>query len=342
MNFDDILKEHLKKYPDMQPSDAVKLAYQSCFGPEHMITDPTAAVSRIKAEYAQAEHTDMPRVECLGRFSRLYLDSEFSDAELSLIGKMFVSSARLPKGDMRELYGMLGRIEYFAELGQMSFSGSDFRKFRAEYEAFGCPAIRHSEGYREKYQPSYRLIDSRYVRLLPLIFELTRRDKTILAIDGRAASGKTTAAYLLAELFDGQVIHLDDFFLPFDMRTVERLSEPGGNMHRERFMSEVVEKLGSELSYRVFDCSTGEYKNEPRRIPASRLTVCEGAYSLHPELGKYYDLAVFSTIGKDEQKQRIIARNGMQLWRKFHDHWIPMEECYFEVTRLRERCDFII
>ena len=50
-----------------------------------------------------------------------------------------------------------------------------------------------------------------------------------LAIDGMAASGKSTLACKLAEEFGGEVIHMDDFFLPMDLRTAERLEEPGGN-----------------------------------------------------------------------------------------------------------------
>ena len=32
---------------------------------------------------------------------------------------------------------------------------------------------------------------------------------------------------------------MDDFFLPMELRTAERLEEPGGNVHYERFSAEV-------------------------------------------------------------------------------------------------------
>lgn len=342
MSFDAVLTEHSKKYPDMQPCDAAKLAYQACFGPEHMIKDCDAALLYLKNEYSQSPKSSRLYTEKLGRFSRIYLDSPFSEDELDLIGRMFIASAALPKGDSCELSHMLDQIEHFAAARSFNFTQDEFQSFRAEYEAVGCPALHHSESYRKAYRPSYRLIDTQYIRLLPLIFELARREHTVLAIDGSAASGKTTAAELLSGLFDCQIIHLDDFFLPPEMRTAERLAEPGGNMHRERFRSEVVEKLGSELSYRIFDCSTGKYKSEPKHISKARLTICEGAYSTLPELGKYYDISVFSTIGEDEQRERIIERNGEALWKSFRDLWIPLEERYFEASKIRERCDFII
>ena len=64
--------------------------------------------------------------------------------------------------------------------------------------------------------------------------------RTVIAIDGSCASGKSTLADEIKELFGGTVIQADSFFLPADMRTAERLSEPGGNFHRERFCDEVI------------------------------------------------------------------------------------------------------
>ena len=54
--------------------------------------------------------------------------------------------------------------------------------------------------------------------------------RAVIAIDGMAASGKSTLAARLAEELDGCVIHMDDFFLPPELRTQERLSSPGGNV----------------------------------------------------------------------------------------------------------------
>ncbi|MCL1877401.1 MAG: hypothetical protein FWF80_00945, partial [Defluviitaleaceae bacterium] len=65
-------------------------------------------------------------------------------------------------------------------------------------------------------------------------------DARVIAIDGRSASGKTTLASELAAQTGASVIHMDDFFLPQDLRTEERLNTPGGNVHHERFASEVL------------------------------------------------------------------------------------------------------
>ena len=90
-----------------------------------------------------------------------------------------------------------------------------------------------------------------------------------------AAAGKTTAALMLQQKIAAErgltsakeieqkikIIHMDDFFLPPKLRTEARLNEPGGNVHYERFMEEVVMKLRSEecFEYRIFDCHVMDY-----------------------------------------------------------------------------------
>ena len=73
-----------------------------------------------------------------------------------------------------------------------------------------------------------------YLRLMPILERIAGRQDAkpvyIIALDGRAASGKTTMARQLAELLDAEIIHMDDFFLPMELRTEQRLATPGGNV----------------------------------------------------------------------------------------------------------------
>ena len=80
---------------------------------------------------------------------------------------------------------------------------------------------------------------------------------THLAIDGLCGSGKSTLGALLASVYDCNLFHADDFYLPKELRTPERYAAPGGNVHWERIRSEILEplKTGKPFSYRKFDCS---------------------------------------------------------------------------------------
>lgn len=164
-----------------------------------------------------------------------------------------------------------------------------------------------------------------------------------IAIDGRCASGKSTLAERLAELTGGGVIHMDDFFLPVELRSKARAEEPGGNVHYERFMEEVLPHLksGERFTYRRFDCHCMDY-NGVREVAASRYRIVEGAYSHHPKLGDYADILVFSDVEAEEQLARIRERNGEEAAAQFKARWIPLEERYFEAYDIAGRADLCV
>ena len=59
---------------------------------------------------------------------------------------------------------------------------------------------------------------------------MSQKERVIVAIDGNCTAGKTSLAGRLAELYDCNVIHMDDFFLRPEQRTPERYAEVGGNV----------------------------------------------------------------------------------------------------------------
>lgn len=171
---------------------------------------------------------------------------------------------------------------------------------------------------------------------------LARKASVIVAIDGRCASGKTTLAAALAQRYDCNLFHMDDFFLRPEQRTPERFAEPGGNVDYERFAEELLQPLKSGLpfSYRAFDCSTFTL-SQPVSVIPKKLTIIEGTYSLHPHFGDVQDLKVFLSVSPQVQRQRILQRPSFLHERFFRD-WIPMEEQYFSGFRIREKCDLLL
>ena len=158
---------------------------------------------------------------------------------------------------------------------------------------------------------------------------LTQKDTVIVAIDGKCTSGKTTLASKLAELYDCNVFHMDDFFLRPEQRTPERFAEVGGNVDYERFLEEVLLPLKSSktFSYRPFDCKTFTL-SDPVIVTPKRLNIIEGTYSQHPYFGNPYDLKILLTIDEETQRRRILDRPEF-LHKRFFEEWIPMENRYF-------------
>jgi uridine kinase len=172
--------------------------------------------------------------------------------------------------------------------------------------------------------------------------KLNKKRNLIIAIDGPCASGKTTLAQALKEMFNCNVIPVDDFFLQPHQRTQERLDTPGGNFDKARLIKEVITPLknGAVFSYRPYDCKTGTL-SEPVMIEPKALTLIEGVYACHPELSANYDIRIFVKTDKATQLERLKKRSPRML-NRFIFEWIPMEEKYFSVFKIEDVCDFVI
>lgn len=170
---------------------------------------------------------------------------------------------------------------------------------------------------------------------------IRQKGRAVFAIDGRCASGKTTAARKISQALPCTVFHADDFFLRPEQRTAERYASPGGNFDRERFLEEVLLPAvnGKAVNYRPFDCKAMKLL-EAQVIHPEKIIIVEGAYCCHPELWDYYDRRIFFTVSPEEQISRIRKRNGDTL-KMFIDRWIPLEERYFKEYDIAQRCDLI-
>lgn len=164
----------------------------------------------------------------------------------------------------------------------------------------------------------------------------------LVAIDGPCTSGKTTLARLLAGEFDCNVFHMDDFFLRPEQRTPERLAQIGGNVDYERFQEEVLKPVleGRPVCYRRYDCGQKTLADQVL-APVRRLNLIEGSYSLHPYFGNCYDLAYCLAIDPEEQKMRILRRNGESMLERFVSEWIPKENAYLDTFKIRETADVL-
>ncbi len=179
--------------------------------------------------------------------------------------------------------------------------------------------------------------------LAPLTERIMRADKPlVIALDGFCASGKTTLAAELADRYGARVIHTDDFYLPLEMRSEERYAQPGGTIHYERLKAEVVDRLGEpSLTYGVF---SHEVMGIVRHVtlPLADITVIEGAYASHPYFGDYAAVRLFMETDPDEQRRRILLRNGPERLKLFEERWIPYERRYEAAFGIRSRADILI
>lgn len=339
---------HCRRYPSLQPQDLFKYLYQSAFGCEHLLASRENAVAYIKREYDTLSQQEYSVIEPLdGAYSRVSLSVLKNGMRAETLGCLFCRSARCEPDGKASLLEKIQVANEIAMEGLLPFSDSELANALEKWRAEGYSALHHSAVFREAYHPSYRVIANTYVDFLPLLAKidslLLKKSSAVIAIEGGSASGKTTLAKLLEDVYGCTVLHTDDFFLRPEQRTARRLAEVGGNMDRERFLQEILEPLhqGKTITYSPFDCSK-QTLSQSVSVTPTPLTVIEGTYSMHTDLAPYYDFSVFLDIAPNYQKARILKRNTPRLAKRFFDEWIPLEKKYFEGMKAASRCDLVI
>lgn len=343
--------EIIQRYPLTQTEDVFKALFQSVFGCEHLVKAEPSVMQRIIDELPEAQKdTSEENVEFLGRdYCRAHLKviSEEGLKEETL-SRLFVSSAVPHDTGADDI--LSEKIDVFLSMitdRSVPFDISDARLKAAEWRNAGYPAIHHSDIFREAYHPSYRVLKASYGLFMPVFTAIDKlsmsRNKVLIGIEGGSATGKTSLAAMLKEIYSCNVFHTDDYFLPEERRTPERLNETGGNMDRERFAAEIIRPLEENrpFKYTPYDCMTNQLM-DPVNSEPKKINVVEGAYCMHPEMKAEYDLRIFLKLDEDMAKERITRRNPPEMREKFFNTWMPMEQKYFNGFGIEESCDIVL
>ena len=348
MDFTSCLVQQIRLHGPLEPEDVMKLCFQASYGASHLIEDPDHAWLALRREAEAVEVSGGPLAEEIGgSFHRISLPAWKGRAlPLGWLFRM-MTCPQLPimdaEGRFSSCLEAAGEVIRKEEVG---FSVQDWESFLRAYLAQGIRSVHHSAQYREREKPSYRVVDAVMVRTVPVLERLATMSKEhplTIAIDGRAASGKTSLAQALHQILDADLIHMDDFFLPKELRSPERFRTPGGNVHYERFVQEVLPQLakGKPFSYRIFDCSRMDYSGL-REVGEGSVRIVEGSYCMHKAFGDYADLKVWCDVTPQEQRRRIRIRNGEEGLAVFQERWIPLEEAYFAAQGIREAADLVV
>ena len=154
-----ILITHAKRYPLMQPTDAVKLIYQNEFGGGHLIRDEEACLNYLRREYADlGKDPTAPLYEDIGNgIVRVNL-AAIEPEDLDQLGKYFIDSAAKHKGTMDSFLNKLEVLRKLTAEGVFAFDTNALSSYLTKYKAAGYPAVSHSPEYRQAYNPAYRVI----------------------------------------------------------------------------------------------------------------------------------------------------------------------------------------
>lgn len=160
-NLKQILIDHARRYPAMEPTDAVKLIYQNEFGGGHLIRDKESCLAYLRREYdsvPQAE--DAPLTEDIGnglvRVNLNALDAHGRTPEQ--LGAAFIRSAALHKGSLDSFLEKLELLRQTVLDGHFAFTLEELDCYLSQYKQAGYPMVSHSSRYRDAYHPAYRIV----------------------------------------------------------------------------------------------------------------------------------------------------------------------------------------
>lgn len=324
------LKYHLKKYPKMTNQDIIKLIYQETLGPNHIISDQNRVLNYLQKELEENHSLFNNLYEYLGtNYVRMDIHKYYQYFNnIDTLFNLFLNSLS-PNQDLNLLKDTLNNFLTIDDLKDYNYL-----------------PVSHSDIYKSSYLPHYRIIKSSLLTIEHKVIQLDNYlsllpSKSIISLEGRCASGKSTITSKLKHKYT--IIPIDDFFLPINLKTKERLNEIGGNINYElvkKMLVELKQALKRNLevfSYSAFDCSKQEYYT--KEIILKDKVILEGVYSASIYFRELIDKTAYLFVDKETQLKRI---NNRSLKEKFINEWIPLEEKYFEHILIEEIADIII
>ena len=162
-----ILYSHAKRYPLMEPTDAVKLIYQNVFGGGHLIRDPDACCQALRQEYENTpQKRSAPLLERIGNgMVRVMLNAlDAGGYSPEQLGEDFIRSSAEHQGNLTGFLVKLDILRKVTAAGAFSFTSEELETYLEAYKQAGYPMVSHSQRYRDAYKPAYRIV---LLRILP-------------------------------------------------------------------------------------------------------------------------------------------------------------------------------
>lgn len=170
-----MIRRHLEKYPQLELQDLFKYIFQSSFGCEHMISSLDSISAYLIEEYKKIDHSQKAEIDPLdGDYSRVYLSIISEGLSPSTLAKIFFLSSKQETDGRHALMSKLSALQEMVANAELPFTLNEFDTLSKEWHDQGYPAIHHSQTFRNKYHPAYRVIANRYVDILPHLIEIDK------------------------------------------------------------------------------------------------------------------------------------------------------------------------
>ncbi len=159
-----LLSQHIARYPRMQLDDIYKLLHQVALGPGHAVKD--AAIARAWLEKESAElgtgpvEPEKDVISPDGRLTRVHLRSWVAAGRsLDELNRAFVETANSYPPSREKLEKFCGCLGDLASAGGIPFAQQEVVAYFDRIAQAGYPVVHHSKTYSDAYKPAYRVVD---------------------------------------------------------------------------------------------------------------------------------------------------------------------------------------
>jgi hypothetical protein len=160
---DEILLDHLRRYPLMQVEDLYKLLHQAALGSEHAVCDEQEARRWLERELGEMgngpDELLLDPISPDGKIVRVHLRPYIrAGKEPEVLLTAFIRTAHKWRGSGKTLRAYGKAAAQLAEAESWSIGRDVIETFFAKMEEKNFPAVHHSDIYTDLYRPAYRVV----------------------------------------------------------------------------------------------------------------------------------------------------------------------------------------
>jgi len=158
-----ILIEHSQRYPQWAINDLYKLIHQSVMGSDHALSSEDRVRDWLKTELnSLVPGPDEPLIDPIspgGQIVRIHLRPFYKlNLEEEKLLQAFIHTAQMVTPAPKQLLEYAVLAKRLAEDGHLSFDADEIFVYVQELRVSGFPAVHHSQIFKDKYLPAYRVV----------------------------------------------------------------------------------------------------------------------------------------------------------------------------------------